>query len=243
MKDWFKARNVWGAAIATLTDDEAGRLMKAIWAYTMNGEQVELAGAERGIFALILLQLSQDDERESDISAKRAMAGSKGGKQTQANQANATFATEEEANQANATNKNKNKSKNKNKEQDIEKEQEEEMFARFWNCYPRHEAKQNALKAFQKIHPNADLLNTICAAVEKWKKTDQWTHDGGQYIPHPATWLNQRRWEDDIPSPAPQGQVKRVQEQAYEQRPNDEHLMSDTPTWFREYRNQLSVGE
>lgn len=236
MKDWFKARNVWGAAIATLTDEEAGRLMKAIWAYTMNGEQVELTGAERGIFALILLQLSQDDERESDISNKRAIAGSKGGKQTQANQAIATFATEEEANQANATNKNKNK----NKEQDIEKEQEEEMFARFWNCYPRHEAKQNALKAFQKINPDADLLNTICAAVERWKQSEQWTKDGGQFIPYPATWLNQRRWEDEIPSPAPAHQVKRVQEQEYEQRENHENGITDVPDWIKKYQEELS---
>jgi hypothetical protein len=25
----------------------------------------------------------------------------------------------------------------------------------------------------------------------------EWTKDGGQFIPHPATWLNQKRWEDE----------------------------------------------
>ena len=109
MKDWFKARNIWGAAILTLSDAEAGRLMKALWSYTMTGEQPNLSGAEKGIFALILMTLSQDDSRESEISEKRAQAGSIGGKQKVANQANANFATNEEANQANATNKNKNK--------------------------------------------------------------------------------------------------------------------------------------
>lgn len=125
MKDWFKARNTWGAAIQTLSDAEAGRLMKALWTYTMTGETVNLTGAEKGIFALILLTLSQDEERDSEISEKRASAGALGGKQRVANQANATFASSKEANQANASNKNKNK--NQNKEQDIEKEKEREV--------------------------------------------------------------------------------------------------------------------
>jgi hypothetical protein len=33
-----------------------------------------------------------------------------------------------------------------------------------------------------------------------WQRAqDQWTKDGGQYIPNPATWLNQKRWEDEKP--------------------------------------------
>lgn len=116
-------------------------------------------------------------------------------------------------------------------------------FDRFWALYPRHEAKQNAQKAFDKINPDADLLNMICAAVEQWKKSEQWTKDGGQFIPHPATWLNQHRWEDEIPKPTPQGQVKRVQEQAYEQRQNNENQMSDTPEWMRTYLADIASGE
>ncbi|MBP5248653.1 MAG: hypothetical protein J6Y20_10045 [Lachnospiraceae bacterium] len=115
MKDWFKARNIWGAAIQTLSDEEAGRLMKAIWGYTMSGELHELTGAEKGIFALVLMTLNMDEEADNDISKKRALAGAKGGKQKVANQANAIFATEDCVIEANATNK------NKNKERDIER--------------------------------------------------------------------------------------------------------------------------
>ena len=35
-------------------------------------------------------------------------------------------------------------------------------------------------------------------AIEKHKASSQWQKDGGQFIPHPATWLNQERWEDEI---------------------------------------------
>ena len=112
MKDWFKARNIWGAAILSLSDAEAGRLAKALWSYTMSGEQQNLSGAEKGVFAMILMTLGQDEQANADISQKRALAGSTGGKQTQAN---ASKRKQIEANTSNCFNKNKNK----NKEEDI----------------------------------------------------------------------------------------------------------------------------
>lgn len=117
MQEWFKARTIWGAAIETLSDAEAGRLMKAVWHYVATGEQSDVSGAERGIFALILMTLSQDEGYRAEISRKRADAGSMGGKQKVANVANATFANQNVANVANANNKNKNKNKS-----EIEKE-------------------------------------------------------------------------------------------------------------------------
>lgn len=115
MKDWFKARNIWGAAISALSDEEAGRLAKAIWAYTMNGEVVELEGAGNGIFAMILLTLGQDAERDDDISAKRSNAA-----KNMHLQANAYKCIQKQANDSNCSNKNQNK--NIDKEQESESE-------------------------------------------------------------------------------------------------------------------------
>jgi hypothetical protein len=33
--------------------------------------------------------------------------------------------------------------------------------------------------------------------------SEQWRRDDGRFIPHPATWLNQRRWEDEAEPAAP----------------------------------------
>ena len=41
-------------------------------------------------------------------------------------------------------------------------------------------------------------MEQILNAVEIQKQSDQWTKDGGQFIPLPATWLNNSRWEDDV---------------------------------------------
>ena len=95
MKEWFRARNSWGAAIRTLTDEEAGRLMKALWEYTMTGNQVELQGIEKGIFALILFNLEQDEQRDEELAKKRAANGAAGGKQKAANLAKAKQGQEE----------------------------------------------------------------------------------------------------------------------------------------------------
>ena len=73
------------------------------------------------------------------------------------------------------------------------------LFDVFWSVYPKHEAKQAAKKAFDKLKPDEALVQTMVTAIEKWKQTDQWQENGGQFIPYPATWLNGRRWEDDVP--------------------------------------------
>lgn len=71
-----------------------------------------------------------------------------------------------------------------------------ERFERFWKVYPRKEGKGKAEESFGKYQPDDALTDTMIRAVEVYKKTDQWQRDGGHFIPHPATWLNQRRWED-----------------------------------------------
>lgn len=69
-------------------------------------------------------------------------------------------------------------------------------FDQFWTEYPRKTAKAVAQRAWLKIKPNEKLLNEILEGLRKYKNTDQWKDP--RYIPHPATFLNQRRWEDEI---------------------------------------------
>lgn len=77
-------------------------------------------------------------------------------------------------------------------------------FDRFWAAYPKKVGKGAAEKAFGKIRPSEELTETMIRAVEAAKTSTQWRRDGGQYIPNPATWLNQKRWEDEVAdAPAP----------------------------------------
>jgi phage replication O-like protein O len=72
-----------------------------------------------------------------------------------------------------------------------------EYFEKFWRLYPKKLAKGAAEKAFKKLNPDDQLMKTIISAIEKAKRSDQWTEGNGKFIPYPATWLNQTRWEDE----------------------------------------------
>ena len=72
-------------------------------------------------------------------------------------------------------------------------------FDRFWQAYPRKTAKPHAAKAFARLRPDEALLERMLQALQAQRSSPQWQRDGGQFIPHPATWLNGRRWEDQLP--------------------------------------------
>ncbi len=74
-----------------------------------------------------------------------------------------------------------------------------ELFDRFWTEYPRKVGKVKCRQIWARLKPSAELAEKIVAAVKAYKRTDQWQKDNGEFIPHPATWLNQERWEDEIP--------------------------------------------
>jgi hypothetical protein len=69
---------------------------------------------------------------------------------------------------------------------------------RFYPEYPRKVAKEVALKAMRKINPNETEQEKIMTGLLIRKETADWIKDDGKFIPYPATWLNQRRWEDEV---------------------------------------------
>ena len=78
------------------------------------------------------------------------------------------------------------------------KEDLSQNFQIFWIAYPKKVAKANAEKAFAKINPDEQLLKTMLTSIKRAKKSEGWLKDDGKFIPHPTTWLNGRRWEDEI---------------------------------------------
>lgn len=78
----------------------------------------------------------------------------------------------------------------------------QQSFVDFWNSYPRKVARSDAQKAWIKLKVDSTLLATILRAIEEQKLTADWQKDGGKFIPHPTTWLNGRRWEDEVTTSA-----------------------------------------
>jgi hypothetical protein len=71
-----------------------------------------------------------------------------------------------------------------------------DRFDTFWKHYPRKVAKPNALKAWLKIQPDDALTKQIIAAINAQELCNKEI----QFVPHPASWLNANRWEDEVKS-------------------------------------------
>jgi len=86
-----------------------------------------------------------------------------------------------------------------NRTEQITTSSADELFNKFWQAYPRHTAKQNARKAWDKLKlvPDDPRLQAIEIGLLRAKQSRDWLKDSGQFIPHAATWLNGARWNDD----------------------------------------------
>jgi uncharacterized protein YdaU (DUF1376 family) len=70
-------------------------------------------------------------------------------------------------------------------------------FDRFWKAYPNKKGKKDAAKAFAKAK-DLPPIDELVAEVELQSRSDEWRKDNGQFIPHPATWLNRGGWMDEV---------------------------------------------
>lgn len=70
-------------------------------------------------------------------------------------------------------------------------------FAAFWTAYPNKKSKQRAVKRWKKGNYN---LAEILPILEKQKRLRNWVKADGQFVPRADAYLNQRRWEDTLPT-------------------------------------------
>lgn len=86
-------------------------------------------------------------------------------------------------------------------------------FAEWWDKYPRKVDKQDAVKAWDKLKLTDDLFTAIMDGLEKWSR--YWNErNEPDFIPHPATWINKKRWESEPPKGKKQNAALK-----YEQKP------------------------
>ena len=83
------------------------------------------------------------------------------------------------------------------KNRDTLNSKQQGLFDRFWAEYPKKRSKGQAERAFAKLNPDEQLIETMLSTIKRAKPSNDWQKDNGQYIPNPATWLNARGWEDE----------------------------------------------
>jgi len=84
-------------------------------------------------------------------------------------------------------------------------------FAQFYAAYPKHVCRVKAERAWLKTtaDTDTDLFVKIMAGLHRWMRLWKTENRTSQYIPHPATWINQRQWEDACTVPAPRPTLTR----------------------------------
>jgi len=136
----------------------------------------------------------QEIAKRDSISAARAMAGAKGAasKWDGKRMANATTSTSTSTSTARTTTSNPHTPK-----RGIVYAPD---FDQFWQAYPKRINKAAAWKAWGKAKRTLPPAAELIAAVRAQANTADWKKDGGQYIPHPSSWLNAAGWENDVAS-------------------------------------------
>jgi hypothetical protein len=101
------------------------------------------------------------------------------------------------------------KAKKPRKPRAVKAEVKDPNFWRFWKAYPKQWNQVAASEAWHTLAPDAALVEVILAAIDKFKRSVQWTKrgpNGEDFIPSPVNFLAGRRWEDRIDSaPGPGG--------------------------------------
>jgi hypothetical protein len=99
----------------------------------------------------------------------------------------------------------------------------EQRFAEFWSAYPNKTGKGAARICWQKRKPSAEMAACILDAVAAQARSERWQDQGGRFVPNPATWLNQERWDDELPPATARAS------------PNGTHRNGDDRSWRDEY--------
>lgn len=163
-------------AIKDLDKNEQSDLLSAICELALNGNEIELNGISSTIFKLIKPQIN--------ANLKRYKNGSKGGRPK----------TENKPKENQSKTKHKpNVNDNVNVNENIYVH-----FDAFWKLYPRKVNKKKAKDKFFRICKDENTFNAIMRGLKKQMKSVEWQNDGGKYIPHPTTWLNGERWQDEV---------------------------------------------
>ena len=81
----------------------------------------------------------------------------------------------------------------KNKENKKKEEKGNSHFLMFWEAYPKKAGKGGAERAWNEAVKDTEPEQIITAA-KNFAKSEK---AKGKFCPNPATWLNDRRWEDD----------------------------------------------
>ena len=240
MQKYFPMYHDYRQHLALLSHEEIGRLLLALLDYSDQGTLPRLGGAANMAFSFIKAQIDRDHQNYQERCERNRQNAAKRW-ETDAGACDRILL---DAIHAKTTTKKKTTTKTNlplsSPKGDRQTEQAENVtvqiaggaeqsadhsmtlaesrFAVFWEKYPKKAGKGAAEKAWKRLDPSAGLFERILEALGRAMRCEQWNRDSGRFIPNPATWLNQRRWEDEPEAALPASNPRRTYDlEAYEE--------------------------
>ena len=203
----------WGSMLCMMQDEDAGQMIKAIVRYAFTDRDTNFENDDiQYAFETIKQVLNADRDKynkqcermEEARKQKSALKSDKKStlksilkselKSTQTSMGD----TDTDTDTDNDIDNDNDIEKDNGYPTDTKKSISSERFERFWSSYPKKVGKKAALSAWNRAKITDSIFQKIINTLERQKTSDQWTKNNGQFIPNPATWINQGRWDDEV---------------------------------------------
>jgi len=183
--------------ISHLSDNDLGKLFRAIFNYIIDGKKPTEKGSVTMAFSFIKTDIDNNIEKYRNICERNKTNGNKRKKKKKASGGNSEakkatgLSGKPNAYDNDSDNDNDNDSDNKNK-----KDIYTDNFLEFYNSYPRKLDKKKAFNAFKKCIKTTNL-EKIIQGLENYKRDIIKNKTETQFIKHPTSWLNAGSWESE----------------------------------------------
>lgn len=208
--EYFHCYHSYRKKLAKLSDQEVGRLFRALLEYSETGETQELTGRESVAFDFIADDIDRAKKNYEEICKKNSENAKKRNKRVIATasdrkQSNTDFSetSETENEYENKYKKEKDNIPPKSPQQPqrtnnikTQPDYKPEWFNRFMKAYPRGEKVKETMDVWDELRPDRELCDTMAEAIKKQLRSKQWQDK--KYIPCADKWLREQRWMDKV---------------------------------------------
>lgn len=194
----------WRALFDSCTDEEAGRLIKALFGFACDGEVPELDRMLSGIFMMMTQQMKADGEKWERTCERRKAGGCKGGRPPKPKGSDENLKVIEETEETKRFFE-KPIEPDKIREDKISKDKiskdnnispNAEAFEKVWAQYPKREGRKDALAAFEKAIKKGTTVEQIENGIQAYCEHIKKCNIDRQFIKQGSTYFRGEHWND-----------------------------------------------
>ena len=200
----------WKALFDSLTDEEAGQLIKALFCFACDGDTPELERLISGMFLMMTQQMNADGLKWEQTCERRKAGGCKGGRPAKPKGSDENLKVIEETTETKRFSE-KPIEPDKISKDKISKDKNispnAKAFEQVWAQYPKREGKKDALAAFDRAIKKGTTVEQIENGIKAYCEHIKKNNIERQYIKQGSTYFRGEHW-NDVYDDSPVSQTK-----------------------------------